>query len=136
MNTVAEMRRRPRLLALRCWFGVHTMITGSDDTHLWGECIRCGKRAGVTSRNAIRLYIAREEAAEGLRKLPPEMVPPLADISEAVRIDAAAAELNEIWRTKEGWSLVPDSDKEWLRQAARDVIARYKDPPARDLLSN
>lgn len=46
---------------LRCRFGFHAMVTRDDDTHLWGECIRCGKRAGLVSRKAVRAYIEAEE---------------------------------------------------------------------------
>lgn len=38
------------------------------------------------------------------------------------RIDAAAAEMNAIWRSREGWDSVPEADRVWLRRAAMDVL--------------
>lgn len=31
-----------------------------NDTHLWGECTLCGKRAGTISREAMRRYMEAE----------------------------------------------------------------------------
>jgi hypothetical protein len=36
---------------------------GSDDTHLWGECVNCGQRVAVISRAAVRRYIEAQERA-------------------------------------------------------------------------
>jgi hypothetical protein len=47
-----------------CLIGWHACVTRSDDTHLWGECIHCGKRAGLITREAVRRYgeaLEREE---------------------------------------------------------------------------
>lgn len=38
--------------------------TGGNDTHLWGECVLCGKRAGIVSREAVRRYGEAEERAK------------------------------------------------------------------------
>lgn len=38
----------------------------SNDTHCWGQCLKCDRRFGVTSRAAIRRYIEAEEAARSL----------------------------------------------------------------------
>lgn len=45
---------------LMCRFGWCGMVTRSDDTHIWGECLRCGKRAGLISREAVRRYAEAE----------------------------------------------------------------------------
>jgi phage FluMu protein Com len=37
------------------------MAPRSNATHLWGECPRCGKIEGLTSREAIRRYMRAEE---------------------------------------------------------------------------
>ena len=47
----------------RCWLG-HAMVTQSGDTHIWGECIRCGKRAGLVSREAVRRVLEAEARGE------------------------------------------------------------------------
>lgn len=44
-----------------CRLGMCGFNQGTDDTHCWGECGRCGKVAGVVSREAIRRYMDREE---------------------------------------------------------------------------
>lgn len=53
----------------RCWLG-HAMVTRDDNTHLWGECIHCGKRAGLISRKAVRAYIEAEERSKILAAKP------------------------------------------------------------------
>jgi hypothetical protein len=41
-----------------CRFGwCQTFKTKEDETHCWGECMRCGKVAGVVSRVALRRYL-------------------------------------------------------------------------------
>lgn len=39
-----------------CWAGLCGMVQRDDETHIWGECPRCGKRAGIISRADIRRY--------------------------------------------------------------------------------
>lgn len=51
-----------------CRFGLCGMVPNCNDQFLWGECQRCGKRAGVTSRAAIRAYIEAEETAKEARE--------------------------------------------------------------------
>jgi len=36
------------------------MVQRDDDTHVWGECLKCGRIAGKISREAIRRYIEAE----------------------------------------------------------------------------
>ncbi len=50
-------------MKLVCLVGWHAMKPQSDDTHLWGECVHCGKRAGLISREAVRRYIEAENRA-------------------------------------------------------------------------
>jgi hypothetical protein len=45
------------------------MVPASDDKYLWGECPRCGKRAGVCSREAIRRYIEAEASVAAAREI-------------------------------------------------------------------
>jgi hypothetical protein len=50
-----------------CWWGGCGMVTQVNDTHVWGQCQRCGKTAGICTREALRRYSdtkARQEAAE------------------------------------------------------------------------
>lgn len=47
-----------------CWWGGCGMVQRDDATHVWGECLRCGKRAGVISRADIRRYIEAEVARQ------------------------------------------------------------------------
>lgn len=42
--------------------------TASDDTHLWGECVFCGHKAGVVSREAVRRYIRAQELDEAAKR--------------------------------------------------------------------
>jgi len=49
---------------LMCPLGLCGMATQGNDTHLWGECPRCGKRAGVVSRASVRAYIEAKERAK------------------------------------------------------------------------
>lgn len=37
-----------------CWWGGCGMVQRDDNTHIWGECLRCGKVAGIVSREALR----------------------------------------------------------------------------------
>lgn len=46
---------------LLCWWGACGMVQRGDATHVWGECPRCGKVAGLISREAIRRYIDAQE---------------------------------------------------------------------------
>jgi hypothetical protein len=57
----------------RCWFG-HAMVTQSDDTHLWGECVRCGKRAGLVTRQAVRRVLEAEERQREFDRLRAQML--------------------------------------------------------------
>lgn len=41
---------------------------GGDDTHLWGECVVCGSKAGVISREAARRYIRAQELDEAAKR--------------------------------------------------------------------
>lgn len=45
-----------------CWWGGCGMVTQSDDQNVWGECLRCGKKAALCSREALRRYIEAEES--------------------------------------------------------------------------
>jgi hypothetical protein len=54
------------------WCGMNQM---SSDSHIWGECPRCGRVAGIISRESIRRYIDAEakskafmEQQESLRR--------------------------------------------------------------------
>lgn len=47
-----------------CPIGLCGMTTEGDDTHLWGECPLCGRRAGVVSREAIRSFVDAQAAAK------------------------------------------------------------------------
>jgi hypothetical protein len=58
-----------------CLIGWHAMTTRGDDTHLWGECVHCGKRAGLITREAVRRY---GEALERERKFKAEQAATLA----------------------------------------------------------
>lgn len=41
-----------------CYFGkCWRCITNSNDIAIWGECIDCGKKHGVVSRESVRRYI-------------------------------------------------------------------------------
>jgi hypothetical protein len=40
----------------KCW----RCETNSDDNAVWGECIDCHKKHGVTSRKSIRRYLELE----------------------------------------------------------------------------
>lgn len=51
-------------MSIRCKFGFHRMFQRDDETHIWGECERCGKRSGLVSRRAVRAYIEAQERAE------------------------------------------------------------------------
>lgn len=57
------MRKGP-LLSVKCWLGWCGMVQRSNDTHLWGECERCGKVAGLITREAVWRYIQAEERHE------------------------------------------------------------------------
>ena len=42
-----------------CHFGqCQTFKQQSDETGVWGECVKCGKRAGFISRDVLRRYSA------------------------------------------------------------------------------
>lgn len=41
---------------------------GSDETGVWGECVRCGKRSGFIDRATLRAYADREYEAEMRRR--------------------------------------------------------------------
>ena len=43
-----------------CWWGGCGMVQRDDAVGCWGECLRCGKIAGWTSRAAIRAYMDRK----------------------------------------------------------------------------
>lgn len=47
-----------------CWWGGCGMSQRDNATHLWGECTRCGKVAGVISREAVRRYSNAKAAHE------------------------------------------------------------------------
>lgn len=47
------------------WCG---MVQKSNNTHIWGECPRCGRVAGVVSRESVRRYIETEARNEQFRK--------------------------------------------------------------------
>lgn len=49
---------------LMCWWGACGMIQKANDTHIWGECPRCGKVAGLVSREFIRRYIEAEQRSD------------------------------------------------------------------------
>lgn len=52
-------------LNIMCRLGLcETFGTEGDDTHLWGECCICGKRAGMISREAVRRYAEAQESTE------------------------------------------------------------------------
>jgi hypothetical protein len=51
---------------LQCFFGFHSCLTQDDDTHVWGECIRCRKRFGEISRKEIRDYIENDPRVKAL----------------------------------------------------------------------
>ena len=42
-----------------CWLGLCGHRTESDDTGIWGQCVRCGNRAGFVSRAELRRYADR-----------------------------------------------------------------------------
>lgn len=44
-----------------CTLRMCPFVQMCDNTHLWGECIHCGKQAGKISREAVRRYIEAEE---------------------------------------------------------------------------
>lgn len=50
-----------------CHLGWCGMIQRSNDTHIWEECPRCGRIAGVVSRDTVRRYIEAEERNEKFR---------------------------------------------------------------------
>lgn len=52
-----------------CWPGFCGMATAGNETHLWGECPRCGKRAGVVSREALRRYADAQAAMREADKI-------------------------------------------------------------------
>lgn len=43
-----------------CWWGGCGMVPRDDDTGCWGECLRCGKRAGFVDRATLRAYCEAE----------------------------------------------------------------------------
>jgi len=51
---------------LKCALGFHSCHTQSDDNYVWGECDRCHRKWGVTSRYAIRCYIEAVELAKAM----------------------------------------------------------------------
>lgn len=51
------------LRKLSCTIGACPFKTNSDEHGVWGECTRCGKRAGYVTREQIRRYVEAEEAA-------------------------------------------------------------------------
>lgn len=53
---------------LMCRFGWCGMVQESNDTHIWGECPRCGRVAGVVSRDSVRRYIEAEARNEKFRE--------------------------------------------------------------------
>lgn len=62
-----------------CWTGWCGAVQQSNDTHIWAECVTCGKKIAPVSREAVRRYIQAQESdekflarmkAEGL--LPPD----------------------------------------------------------------
>jgi hypothetical protein len=42
-----------------CKLGLCGCITGGNDTHLWAECVRCGRVSSVLSRETMRAYMER-----------------------------------------------------------------------------
>lgn len=44
-----------------CRLGWCSMVQKCNDAHIWGECPRCGKVAGVVSRESVRRYIEAEQ---------------------------------------------------------------------------
>jgi hypothetical protein len=50
-----------------CPLNLCGMTTAGNETHLWGECPRCGKRAGVVSREAVRRYMKAKEMNEQIK---------------------------------------------------------------------
>jgi len=51
-----------------CRLGWCGMVQKCDDTHLWGECQRCGRKAGIVSRASIRRYIEAEARNKKLQE--------------------------------------------------------------------
>ena len=50
-----------------CGLGWCGMVQRCNDTHIWGECPRCGRVAGVVSRDSIRRYIEAKARNEKFR---------------------------------------------------------------------
>ena len=50
------------LKKIKCLLGWCVGTPQSNDKEVWGQCVSCDKRFGVTSRQSIRAYIEMEEA--------------------------------------------------------------------------
>lgn len=55
-SEVRWLMRKPR-----CWAGMCRMVQRDNETYIWGECLRCGRRTGVVSREACERYMKAEE---------------------------------------------------------------------------
>lgn len=63
LSIIRKLRTPPTLRnwwGLRCSLGWCGCRAESNDTHCWGQCVECGKRFGVTSREDIRRFLERE----------------------------------------------------------------------------
>lgn len=45
---------------IKCLFGWCVGTPESNEKEVWGQCVDCDKRFGVTSRKSIRRYLERE----------------------------------------------------------------------------
>lgn len=55
---------------LSCALSMCPHVPKSDATGCWGECLRCGNRAGFVSREVLRRYIDREIARREATQAP------------------------------------------------------------------
>lgn len=63
MTALVELAERARR-AVMCPLGLcRTFSTNEDEHGIWGECSKCGKRAGYISRATLRAYADREVEA-------------------------------------------------------------------------
>ena len=54
-------------MSVRCLVGFHACVTNSDDSGVWGECVRCHKRFGFIDRMTLRNYADAEHEARMLK---------------------------------------------------------------------
>jgi len=54
---------------IKCLFGWCLGTPASNEKEVWGQCVDCDKRFGVTSRESIRKYLENEENEKWLNQL-------------------------------------------------------------------